>query len=1047
MKMDEMKYGANIQERIPKYISENAMDKEEVKDWFKTIKLPQRFENSYYEFYKKTKAAFCETIVAEDFDCSNDLWLQDINIFLKFFENNCEKITNNISIPLNTSEEHPFNFFTISFIKYYQNYFGEQCMNCMRISQKVIDSIIEEEVGKIVLQNVSKLLLTELNAAGKDIENDEEKHVCYIEFCNNIVNITEMEKLIKKYPVAFRLIMEESKLFLAFLKEIIERTDKDYEQLEMLFGIKGSIKNIKLSVGDTHRGKKSVAILEFEQGIIVYKPRSLMMDKKFGELIRLISKDIDCDLMTPVILNQGKYGWQEYIESKECNTVQNVKSFYYKMGIYAGVFYILKATDLHMENVVCRGCDPYFIDLESLFQGYRGKRTMTNNNYEGYVKQIRESVLATCLFPGVVNSHNALYDIAGITGKGGQTIPKRALVFEKRYSSDMEIVRKDYIVPEKKNIPILNGELVEPREFLNDILCGFETIYDYFSENKEKLQMFLKEFLNCPIRVILRDTSRYSILLRASTEEKYLRDAKYYNQLFDRLWNMTNEEETFANIINSEKDDLYIGDIPYFYTFLDSTSLYDSRDKEITNFFQKSMYTNIKNYILELSDSDKYRQMKLIRQSMAIPIKRWELKENKINFLYTAKDELISKQEMFKEAEQIYSEIVKMKYDVNSSEDIVWPKIQILPTTQWAFLPMDNTLYEGELGIAIFVAALYLNRPKKEYTVIVEKIIKFSELYEERYKNNNSLSAFTGDAAVAYCYYYLYLVFGKVQLREKALNHLLRCKEKIKFDECYDIIAGCAGTLIVALRIYDREKDEQFLKLAMCCGNHLLENVDESDNIFGWHTAAGSGVVLAGMSHGNAGIAWSLMELYKATNCLEYYNCAQRAIEYENLLYSKEDNNWTDLRNRENRIRKNFPEPVNWCHGAPGIGISRIFYQRLDDEKNYDDDIMHAMKKTLESGFGGSDCMCHGSFGNIEVLLLQFEKTKDIEIYNKILSIVKVLKEESKRTGWICGIPQRTKSAGFMTGLSGIGYGLLRCINPNKIPCVLSFDFPSQDKD
>ena len=198
MKMDEMKYGANIQERIPKYISENAMDKKEVKDWFKTIKLPQRFENSYYEFYQKTKSAFCETIVAEDFECSNDLWLQDINIFLNFFEINCEKIRNNISIPLDTSKEHPFNFFTISFIKYYQNYFGEQYMNCMCISQKVIDSIIEEEVSKIVLQNVSKLLLAELNAVGKNMENDEEKHICYIEFCNNIVKITEMEKIIKK---------------------------------------------------------------------------------------------------------------------------------------------------------------------------------------------------------------------------------------------------------------------------------------------------------------------------------------------------------------------------------------------------------------------------------------------------------------------------------------------------------------------------------------------------------------------------------------------------------------------------------------------------------------------------------------------------------------------------------------------------------------------------------------------------------------------------------------------------------------------------------
>lgn len=35
MKMEEMKYGANIQERIPKYVSGNAMDKIEVKDWFK----------------------------------------------------------------------------------------------------------------------------------------------------------------------------------------------------------------------------------------------------------------------------------------------------------------------------------------------------------------------------------------------------------------------------------------------------------------------------------------------------------------------------------------------------------------------------------------------------------------------------------------------------------------------------------------------------------------------------------------------------------------------------------------------------------------------------------------------------------------------------------------------------------------------------------------------------------------------------------------------------------------------------------------------------
>lgn len=45
-----------------------------------------------------------------------------------------------------------------------------------------------------------------------------------------------------------------------------------------------------------------------------------------------------------------------------------------------------------------------------------------------------------------------------------------------------------------------------------------------------------------------------------------------------------------------------------------------------------------------------------------------------------------------------------------------------------------------------------------------------------------------------------------------------------------------------------------------------------------------------------------------------------------------------------------------------------------------------------------------------------------------------------------CGIPQKTDVVGFMTGLSGIGYELLRCLNPEKIPCVFAFEFPNNNK-
>ena len=44
--------------------------------------------------------------------------------------------------------------------------------------------------------------------------------------------------------------------------------------------------------------------------------------------------------------------------------------------------------------------------------------------------------------------------------------------------------------------------------------------------------------------------------------------------------------------------------------------------------------------------------------------------------------------------------------------------------------------------------------------------------------------------------------------------------------------------------------------------------------------------------------------------------------------------------------------------------------------------------------------------------------------------------------GWLCGIPMNIETPGFMTGLAGIGYELLRMHNPNKTPSVLILDSP-----
>jgi lantibiotic modifying enzyme len=47
-----------------------------------------------------------------------------------------------------------------------------------------------------------------------------------------------------------------------------------------------------------------------------------------------------------------------------------------------------------------------------------------------------------------------------------------------------------------------------------------------------------------------------------------------------------------------------------------------------------------------------------------------------------------------------------------------------------------------------------------------------------------------------------------------------------------------------------------------------------------------------------------------------------------------------------------------------------------------------------------------------------------------------------ERDAWLCGNPVEIESPGLMTGLAGIGYGLLRIAAPDRVPSVLALDLP-----
>ena len=125
-----------------------------------------------------------------------------------------------------------------------------------------------------------------------------------------------------------------------------------------------------------------------------------------------------------------------------------------------------------------------------------------------------------------------------------------------------------------------------------------------------------------------------------------------------------------------------------------------------------------------------------------------------------------------------------------------------------------------------------------------------------------------------------------------------------------------------------------------------------------------------------------------------------------------------------------------WCHGAPGIGLARLrSLQQLGDTLTRNE-IEIALRTTLTQGFGHNHCLCHGDLGNLE-LLLQASQLIESEWQEHLNRLTAIIVESINRVGWLCGNPVRIESPGLMTGLAGIGYGLLRVAEPLRVPSVL----------
>lgn len=830
--------------------------------------------------------------------------------------------------------------------------------------------------------------------------------------------------LLNKYPVLYRVIYETVTQDLKNSHQFINRlsTDLKYIQKEFMGGKDLKLVNITKGAGDRHNGGQSVIICDFENhNRVIYKPRSLEVDMAFSEFIKMLNKNGNLIYKLDYIksINQGNYGWQEYIYSKECKNKKEVEQTYYRLGLLISLMHIFKTNDMHYENIIISGMHPYIVDLETF---------ITNNSIETkdqstpltklYTSIYKTGMLPTGnLFPSYIDN-----DISGLTSvpyQKSNTIKHWHIIDDD--TDNVHLEHKAFITSGTNHLVKLKGDIIKSYNYLNNILDGFDDMYNCVLENKEKVEFYIdSKFNHCYGRSIFRSTYIYGKFLTTSYHPDYLSNGIDREYLFELLWNQYKKSKKYLYLIKQEIISLLNNDIPYCSFKTNSKSLFIN-NIEIPDFFKDTSLNIIKSQIQQMDSDDLELQKRFIYNSL----NDFELKNYDFNHVeekVTDTDLKIDTKDLSK---HIANSIIQNNYLSsidNSSGMWIGSELSSRNNT-YRLSVLDFSLYSGVCGIVIFLAEMYKKTKHGCYLEICKKSV--SHIIHNSNKLTLSPSMYNGLGSISYTFFYLYEITADTYYKfqgEKYFNEMIN---KIQSDDIeFDLLDGLAGNIIFCVELYEKYNDNIYLNYAYNLAILLKGKLrDEKDKL------------LTGLGHGTSGIALAFNRI--SEYYIDFKTNVEEMMEYENSNYNESIFNWKDLRKKINTDNFN----VNyWCHGRPGILLSKaIIYEGnfINDSKNinYKEiyDISYKQTKLMKR-----ISLCHGIFGNLEIFKMIADKIdssysrREIQKYKE-----KVLKEDDNKVQRQIKSMLNNNLIGLMTGVSGIGLSLIQSEEDTANPLLL----------
>lgn len=769
------------------------------------------------------------------------------------------------------------------------------------------------------------------------------------------------------------------------------------------------------SLSDCHRGGKTVTKLLLNNGCtLIYKPHSLekeiLFEKIYGEFLDW------CGLTDRKlhIINRDAYGWEEYIEKSDCDSIEEVERYFERTGILLFLCYLMGATDIHGENLLASGEYPMLVDMET-FPGCRQQKEV--HNAEQMVREIiSSSVLCTGLLPVVTWGNQEAGVIVNALHKNSREMtPFRLPIVCQTRSSEIHIEYRPAEIKISGSLPVFQNKEMNPADFEKWICKGFTMAYDCMLAQKQEMIQSLERLFVYEGRFLLRHTQQYSMDLNMSLFPEFLKSGEKRNLFLHVL----DKQNIRPSVHTYERCALSRMDIPIFYA--KGRSLLDGDGGEHSEFFAESPHEVWKKKAGILGQEDKKEQLRFIKLSLAL------LKEQKEDHrnadCIDGQEAAISKEDILW---QIADTVCRMAVVYGEDKDINWSGLRFFDEKSWSFVPHGMYLYDGIGGVAVFLAMVLKKYPEaafeRIYRMVTKKLFTYTEglLKDPEKSESPHTGAFIGEGSVVYTYLLLYQITQKQIYLDYAKAHSEILFKKMEAEKTSDFLSGLSGAVVVLLKLYQITGEKRFLKASVEQGERIWKQAEQQGTGYGFPGAM-EGRALAGMAHGNSGYILAYSYLLEVTGDRCYQERICELLAYEDSLYSEEADNWKDLRKENSEKRE-----INaWCHGAAGILLSRM---RLKSLKEFQDhggvqkDIDRCIEALRSCPETESVCLCHGLAGMYWIIghyLREYpDKTLEDKREKLLNRILQMWENEEKM------LPQEYYQVSLMTGITGVGVAL-----------------------